>query len=508
MSDSKNIKMLFAGIILFYILWQIGQFFYGERVLAGGGFGWDGVQYATWVSQFSFRNYFQHQLSPYYIQRILPSIIVHYIMVILHLNLQSHSAIINTFIVYNNVMLLFVMLGLFSLAYFLRWTPAATLVAFVSLFFNFVLLKQLSYYSVLTDYTALTIGFFQLYCYIKKRVLFLYLLSIVGAFAWPTLLLSGFLLILFDAQCFKKDYADSLIDFMKRNFSYKKCAAIFVLSVIFSVLFAAICFFLYKMSPDHHKFLTLLNVLFSNISYGSILPWWVVVSIFVVLIYVFFLVLPAGMLLLRALSGLKRDFIFWIKLGLCVVFYGAIHFIVSHYSLHTIAEPGLSGFLFRFVFAIAAPGKFLATYFIYFGLGAVLLVFLLPRISFQDIAPLGIPYFLLLLIFALQVHSRFGTPYFPLIALMIGTQLSKMKISFQFCLRYVLLAFVFSCAWIPLTWPGQSLNPTMAELHQWPWQVYFATSGLWTTSFSYSIELVLMIIAGFLVYPLLKNKMD
>ena len=72
-----NAKNLLILSFSFYIAWQIIHFFYGERVLAGNGSGWDGIQYAQWVSNFSLANYFQHQLSAYYIQRIVPSSLVH-----------------------------------------------------------------------------------------------------------------------------------------------------------------------------------------------------------------------------------------------------------------------------------------------------------------------------------------------------------------------------------------------------------------------------------------------
>ncbi|MBC7489927.1 MAG: hypothetical protein H7240_08175 [Glaciimonas sp.] len=79
------------------------NFFWGEKVPAGGGFGWDGVYYAEMVRNLdSMIN--GGQLNSYYTQRILPSAVVRGILLFSGASM-SDANIIRGFEVYNSALL-------------------------------------------------------------------------------------------------------------------------------------------------------------------------------------------------------------------------------------------------------------------------------------------------------------------------------------------------------------------------------------------------------------------
>ena len=91
---------------MFLVVLVLGllNFFWGERVPAGGGFGWDGVVYAHMVRNLG-SMISEGQLSSYYAQRILPSAIVRGMLLCSGVPMNNTN-IIRGFEVYNLVLLL------------------------------------------------------------------------------------------------------------------------------------------------------------------------------------------------------------------------------------------------------------------------------------------------------------------------------------------------------------------------------------------------------------------
>ena len=79
------------------------NFFWGEKVPAGGGFGWDGVIYAKMVRNLD-SMISGGQLSSYYTQRILPSFLVRSILLVSKVEM-SNINIIRSFELYNLTLL-------------------------------------------------------------------------------------------------------------------------------------------------------------------------------------------------------------------------------------------------------------------------------------------------------------------------------------------------------------------------------------------------------------------
>ena len=105
-------------MVLLVLLLGILNFFWGEKVPAGGGFGWDGIIYADMVRNLdSFID--GGKLSSYYAQKMLPSVIVRSTFSLFSVP-TSDLNIIRGFEIYNMILIVFTCLVWKRLANFLN----------------------------------------------------------------------------------------------------------------------------------------------------------------------------------------------------------------------------------------------------------------------------------------------------------------------------------------------------------------------------------------------------
>ena len=173
----------------------LAGFLFSEKIQVGGGLGWDGQIYGSWARDFH-GQVVERGVIRYYLQRVLPPALVHYSLRLFAVP-RTDANIIRAFGLLN--------VALLTLAAFV-WCRLADRVVLsrrgkwlggVGLFVNFAVLKWVSYYPVLTDACALTLGLLMLDCYIADRKWVLGILTALGAFTWPVLIYQGSLLLLF-----------------------------------------------------------------------------------------------------------------------------------------------------------------------------------------------------------------------------------------------------------------------------------------------------------------------
>jgi hypothetical protein len=182
---------------MFLIVLVLGllNFFWGELVPAGGGLGWDGVLYADMARNLG-SIISGGQLSSYYAQRFLPSVIVRGILLCTRVPI-SNTNIIRGFEVYNLVLLLGACCVWKRLADAVHLSLAGRWIGFSGIFVNFECSKQAFFYPVLTDVTALFIGILLLLFFVEKKQVALFVTTVIGAFSWPVVSVYGALLLLF-----------------------------------------------------------------------------------------------------------------------------------------------------------------------------------------------------------------------------------------------------------------------------------------------------------------------
>jgi hypothetical protein len=180
-------------VVLVLILGLL-NFFWGEKVPVGVGFGWDGIHYAEMVRNLD-SMISGGQLSSYYAQRILPSFLVRSILLVSKTEMSDIN-IIRTFELFNLTLLVGAcwiwkrVSDNFSLSLAGRW------IGFSGIFINFQFSKNAFFNPVLTDVTALFVAMLLLLFYTEKKSVALFLTTIIGAFVWPVVSISGAFLIL------------------------------------------------------------------------------------------------------------------------------------------------------------------------------------------------------------------------------------------------------------------------------------------------------------------------
>jgi hypothetical protein len=184
-----------AFMIMTVFVIMVASDFFGERVQVGNGFGWDGVNYGAWARHFR-EEVFVKKVGEYYIQRVLPSAVVHYGLKLFHVA-RTNENIINGFAVYT--ISLFV-LGAWcwcKIAETLKLSLTAKWVGCIGLFFNYISLKFFPYYPVLTDSTAYISGIVMLLCYLRGWHWRLAFVALLGSFAWQTTMYIAAILLVF-----------------------------------------------------------------------------------------------------------------------------------------------------------------------------------------------------------------------------------------------------------------------------------------------------------------------
>ncbi len=207
-STSRRVPLYLWFMPLCIVIYGLLYLSFGEIIVVNQGCGWDGCWFRD-CAAYGSAQITNKQLSPYRVQRILPSMIVHYISYYLWqihraTNILSYqhplSLIFDVFRVYN-FMLLIIAAWLWGLI--ARHLSLKTLVAwtgFSLVFGNFAILKYSFYYPPLTDTSAFFIGIFMLYAYLLNRSLLLLLAIIVGFWTWQTTAFVGIFLYLFPRE--------------------------------------------------------------------------------------------------------------------------------------------------------------------------------------------------------------------------------------------------------------------------------------------------------------------
>lgn len=187
---TSDFVLVFATLLI-----SIFGFLSGDKLKFNNGFGMDGYSYASWAKGF-YAHVFLEGLDFYYIQRILPSALVHYSLRLAHVPLTDEN-IIKAFGILNVLAITLSAFIWVRIANKLAISRQGKLFGFMALFLNFALIKWPSYYPVLTDVLGFFIGLLMIYFYLLGNRIGLFILMGLGAFVWPTLIYQGALLLMF-----------------------------------------------------------------------------------------------------------------------------------------------------------------------------------------------------------------------------------------------------------------------------------------------------------------------
>lgn len=173
----------------------LGNLLFAEKIPVNGGFGWDGQLYGRWAKDF-YQEVIIKGVGLYHIQRILPSAVVHYGLRLFRIPLEDQNIIIGFGVL--NLLLLTIAAYVWGLvAGELRIGEKGKWLGFAAMFVNFATLKMAFYSPVLTDTSAFALGMLMLYFFLKENSLGVLIVSILGAFTWPSMIYFGLALFVF-----------------------------------------------------------------------------------------------------------------------------------------------------------------------------------------------------------------------------------------------------------------------------------------------------------------------
>jgi hypothetical protein len=510
----KEINSSHRLMLLIVLVLGVLSFFWGEKVPAGGGLGWDGVTYADMVrnlgSMISGR-----QLSGYYTQRILPAAIVRGMLLLSGAPIDTGN-IIRGFEVYNLILLAGAcwawkrIAGVFDLSLGGRW------IGFSGIFVSYECSKQAFYYPVLTDVTALFVAMLLLLFYVEKKPLALFVTTVIGAFCWPVVSFCGAFLLLFLTTELPKDVVAPASSERSRRMSRRVIRGglvLLALSVIGYIIMALI-----GPLPDSPCNLPAF-VAHAQQHFASYCTQRRVLLGFELLITA----LPsiAGMLLALAMLVGSRKFVPAVLIGMrrakpALIALAAAAVLVPFFLVKAASNPAIAneGSLKNLVIGAFLPpeGKFLlpfVTLAVFWG--PVLLLMILCWKAFcveaRRLGPGVMAIMGMCMLLGLVGEPRFLTTAWPFLVLVFVQAFEKMRVKASFKYAFTFLTVLFAQFWMKINlapWPASPFE----GIQDYPKQIYFMHYGLWMSWWSYCIQLVALILSAMWLHRTMRNVGD
>ena len=179
-------RKLTYGVCVLFIIYGFFSIFWGEKIPAGGGFGFDGVIYGKAAKGF-YTTIVHKQIDNLSVLRIFPSGVIYCCLQILRVS-RTDANIITAFSLYNFILILLSIYLWFNIAKKIQLSDRLLLMGLVSFLLSYGILKFNFYYPVLTDTTAFFLGFLTVWGYINNNNAIMFLCALAGAFTWPTII--------------------------------------------------------------------------------------------------------------------------------------------------------------------------------------------------------------------------------------------------------------------------------------------------------------------------------
>ncbi|GAB2633227.1 hypothetical protein [Belliella aquatica] len=353
------------------------------------------------------------------IQRILPFAIINGVYVILGFEMDN-NALMSGMLILNLLMLTLATFWYFSLTKKLRLTKNMEALGFILIFFNFPVLKDFWYNPFTTDMTALAFGIGQINYFVRYEKSKLLLLSLLGAFVWPTTFLIGIILLILPNKALEIYQGERVKSFFP------------IISTAFIIAIAtALSFYLGRTDASFSQ----TEIIFHKISLICLTP------------FLMYLMINNPInweksipIMFKSINGSRI-------LGFSATFFGMLFilFLISTNNANLSSYTWAKGFWDQ---NLRFPLDFLGAHTVYFGVLFPAIIAFLPRVI-KAMAKLGTGFtFALLIIAGLTIHpeSRLITPFIPFFVLLLlkalrRYSLSTMDLYFAFGLNLILSTF-------------------------------------------------------------------
>lgn len=448
--------------------------FLQEKFTACGGFGHDGCSYGTWALDFP-KYAVQGKLGSYDIQRAFPSLVAWASLKALHIQ-PTPATVVAAFQVMNVALMFLGALVWTKIARVLQIRATAMLFGTLAMFGTYGVVKFTTWYPVLGDLWGFAFGFVFLYAYLVRRAWVIAPCLLVGAFAWPSLIAPGFLLLLFGKQ------------------RGEPTAAPLKLHLVFAGT-AALAWGIFSFHIVHSGYMP------ASFAPADTMPQAVRLSVLIAVAYCF--------LALRQLANFGDLYRPQFYLRAVATFEGALAIAVLvavKYAQARWSVPEVRGFdgwiKSTALFSTLKPGIFLLGYVVYFG--PVILVALLRWRAvvalLQQRGAALVAIGVLAALFGLDSEARHGYTFMALILPFVVKVLDDLDLDRKTMAQLALVTALFSKFWLtlPPDVPGAAGD--------FPAQTVFMSQGPWISNMMYLVQLPVVVLVGFWLRALMMRR--
>jgi hypothetical protein len=479
-------------LVTVVLLVALCGFWFGERIEINGGLGWDGAYYSQAVKDL-YGFLFASGINEYHVGRVLPHAIFHYVLRLFSVP-RTDANIICTFGIANVVLLTLAAAAWCRVAGELQISQRGKWLGAAGMFLSFGVLKWLPYDPVLTDGFAPALGMLMLYFYLIDNRIALALVTAVGAFILPTLLYQGALLLVFPRrQC------ETLGRSSPRYALNTVMAAAIGLSVF--------AYLVYRVRSGEYGFPTasLAQYCREHLPLMQRFGLVAVVAAGCVSVYLFLalkFLWNGGTVLVPAA---------WIKSFRPTGALLALLLVVGTKAvvrrIATAPAPGSTGVVDTLVLfgweAIRWPGVFLVAHIVFLG-PIVILAVLRWKLVCQSLEPYGLGLTLCVtfnVLLSVDAESRHLLVFLPLLVPFIVKAVEDVELRLHHYAVLAVIVVLFSKIWLEM---GGTPNADQAGL--FPSQRLFMNLGPWMSRDMYYIQAGACLLAGGLLYALLRGQ--
>lgn len=391
-------KSILLTILFAIVIFQITN----EKIPVNDGAIGDGVFYREVAASFLDTLDSDQGYNFLQIQRILPFAIVNGVYVILGFEMDN-NALMSGMLILNLLMLTLAAFWYFRLTKKLRLTKNMEALGFILLFFNFPVLKDFWYNPFTTDVTALAFGIGQINYFVRYEKSKLLLLSLLGAFVWPTTFLIGIILLILPNKALEVYQGDRVKSFFP-----------IIATALIIAIATALSFYLERTDSTFSQG----QIIFHKISLIFLMP------------FLLYLMINNPInweksipIMFKSINGSRI-------LGFSATFFGMLFvlFLISTNNANLSIYAWAKGFWNQ---NLRFPLDFLGAHTVYFGVLFPATIAFLPRII-KAMAKLGTGFTLAILCIAiLTIHpeSRLITPFIPFFVLLLLKALRRYTLS-------------------------------------------------------------------------------
>jgi hypothetical protein len=491
----KKNKLRVIYLIIYSFLVSIS--FFGERITLNNGLGYDGsTRFAPAVRTYK-EKILDRTIDSYYLQRLIPSILVDAICKSLDLDVSEDKNIVNGFEILNLISLLTSIFIFLKISIYFQISPILEFLFFIFLFFNLPNLKILFTNPVTTDGLAFCLGMFSVYGLFCKKKYILFLSLLFGSFTFPSFFYIGLIVLVFWN-------IDNIPSYFLKKRLFSKLVLLSPLIGTIGIAFSLGLLLMWK-GQWISMFYSLKYQLPNKV---LILP-----SIILAIVYLYYIL---KVLVIKYkfdfLNFKKSETLIPLKFFFLNFIYTLLTFTAFTYLLSFYRPAKLtleSYFATLAFFPIVNPLIFLVNHLIYYGPVIFLLIIFYKKAA-HLISKLGLTYVFIFIIFsvmALNSESRRYINVFPFFAIVVMLSVRKLNFNFNDILFFGISSLIMSRIWYQFFIDG-TFNPSN-EILEFPMQRFMMASGPWTSTFSYFIHLSFCIILFYFIFRrilIIKNR--